>query len=229
MKSKNGGSQTAKALTAFDATALLKWTGAAKTAVEYARGASVFSQGDPCDCILYIQKGGVKLSVLSKTGQEAVVAIIGPGDFFGEGCLVGQPIRLGSATAIAPSTIVFVAKDTMIRLLHEQHDMSDCFISHLLARKIRSEEDLADQLFNSSEKRLARALLLLAQYGEPDKPVRTLPEISQETLAAMIGTTRSRVNFFLNKFKKLGFIEYDGGLKIHGARLTVVLHDSWIS
>ncbi len=176
---------------------------------------------------MYIQEGGVKLSVLSKTGREAVVAMLGPGDFFGEGCLAGQPYRMGSAIAITPSVVLLVAKDRMVKLLHRQHAMSDRFISHMLARNIRIEEDLVDQLFNSSEKRLARTLLLLARYGKQDKPTRVVPKISQETLAEMIGTTRSRVNFFLNKFKRLGFIEYDGDLpfKINNSLLSVVLHD----
>ena len=176
---------------------------------------------------MYIQSGGVKLSVLSKTGREAVVAMLGPGDFFGEGCLAGQPLRMGSATAITPSTILLVDKAEMVQLLHKQHAMSDRFIAHMLARNIRIEEDLIDQLFNSSEKRLARALLLLARYGKQDQPVAVVPKLSQETLAEMIGTTRSRVNFFLNKFKKLGFIEYDGELplKINSSLLSVVLHD----
>ena len=198
-----------------------------KSVVEYGRGESIFTQGDACDDVLYIQSGGVKLSVLSKTGKEAVVAMLGPGDFFGEGCLAGQPLRMGSATAITPSVILLVGKDKMVRLLHQQHGMSDRFISHMLSRNIRIEEDLIDQLFNSSEKRLARALLLLARYGKQDKPARVVPTISQETLADMIGTTRSRVNFFLNKFKKLGFIEYNGKipLKINSSLLSVVLHD----
>ena len=176
---------------------------------------------------MYIQEGGIKLSVLSKTGREAVVAMLGPGDFFGEGCLAGQPVRMGTATAITPSTILLVGKHQMVALLHDQHAMSDRFISHMLARNIRIEEDLVDQLFNSSEKRLARTLLLLARYGKQDKPARVVPRISQETLAEMVGTTRSRVNFFLNKFKKLGFIEYDGEmpLKINSSLLSVVLHD----
>ena len=190
-----------------------------------ARGAVVFAQGDVCDSVLYIQKGTVKLSVLSKTGREAVVAMLGPGDFFGEGCLAGQPVRMGSATAITPSTILIIDKNRMVRLLHKQHAMSDRFITHVLARNIRIEEDLIDQLFNSSEKRLARALLLLARYGKQDQPQRVVPKMSQETLAEMVGTTRSRVNFFLNKFKRLGFIENDGGLKINSSLLSVVLHD----
>ena len=176
---------------------------------------------------MYIQSGGVKLSVLSKAGREAVVAMLGPGDFFGEGCLAGQRFRMGSATAITPSSILLVSKKNMVRVLHRQHAMSDRFISHMLSRNIRIEEDLIDQLFNSSEKRLARTLLLLARYGKQDKPVRVVPRISQETLAQPIGTTRSRVNFFLNKYKRLGFIEYDDKrpLKVNSSLLSVVLHD----
>ena len=211
----------------FNAQAFLESAGVSKTIVEYGRNETIFTQGDACEDVLYIKTGGVKLSVLSKTGREAVVAMLGPGDFFGEGCLAGQPVRMGSATAITPSVILLVAKDKMVRLLHKQHAMSDRFISHMLARNIRIEEDLIDQLFNSSEKRLARTLLLLARYGKQDKPARVVPKISQATLAEMIGTTRSRVNFFLNKFKKLGFIEYDGELplKINSSLLSVVLHD----
>jgi CRP/FNR family transcriptional regulator, cyclic AMP receptor protein len=212
---------------AFNAHAFLESTRAANTVIKYGRGEAIFTQGDACDHVMYIQEGGVKLSVLSKTGREAVIAMLGPGDFFGEGCLAGQPIRIGSASAITPSVIRLVPKAKMIRLLHKQHAMSDRFIAHMLARNIRIEEDLIDQLFNSSEKRLARALLLLARYGKQDKPARVVPKISQETLAEMIGTTRSRVNFFLNKFKKLGFIEYNGEipLKINSSLLSVVLHD----
>jgi CRP/FNR family cyclic AMP-dependent transcriptional regulator len=216
-----------RALLAFNTQAFLESPGIAKTIVEYDRGDTIFTQGDACEDVLYIQAGGVKLSVLSKTGREAVVALLGSGDFFGEGCLAGQPTRMGSATAITPSVILLVAKEKMVRLLHKQHGMSDRFISHMLSRNIRIEEDLVDQLFNSSEKRLARTLLLLARYGTQDKPSRGVPRISQETLAEMIGTTRSRVNFFLNKFKRLGFIDYNGGipLKIHSSLLSVVLHD----
>lgn len=222
---KKGARVPARAPGGFNAQAFLDSAGIAKKAVEYGRGESIFTQGDPCEHVLYIQTGGVKLSVLSKTGREAVVAMLGPGDFFGEGCLAGQPIRMGSATAITPSLILLVPKDKMVRLLHKQHAMSDRFITHMLARNIRIEEDLIDQLFNSSEKRLARTLLLLARYGKQDKPSRAVPKISQETLAEMVGTTRSRVNFFLNKFKKLGFIEYNGELKINSSLLSVVLHD----
>jgi CRP/FNR family transcriptional regulator, cyclic AMP receptor protein len=163
--------------------------------------------------------------VLSKTGKEAVVAMLGPGEFFGEGCLAGQPVRMGSATAVTSSTILFVDRDEMVRLLHRQHAMSDRFIAHMLTRTIRIEADLTDLLFNSSEKRLARTLLLLARYGKHDKPVRPVPPISQETLAEMVGTTRSRVNFFMKKFQRLGFIEYTNGLKVNNSLLTVVLHD----
>jgi len=209
----------------FNAQAFLDSPGIARKIVDYRRAEVIFTQGDPCESVLYIQKGGVKLSVLSKTGREAVVAMLAPGDFFGEGCLAGQPIRMGSATATSDSTILLVDKDQMVRLLHKQHALSDRFIAHMLARNIRIEEDLIDQLFNSSEKRLARTLLLLARYGKHDKPVRAVPPISQETLAEMIGTTRSRVNFFMKKFQRLGFIDYADGLKVNNSLLSVVLHD----
>lgn len=212
---------------AFNAQAFLDSAGVSKTVVQYGRNDVVFAQGEVSNDVLYIQSGGIKLSVISKTGKEAVVAMLGPGDFFGEGCLAGQPLRMGSATAITPSAILHIGKDKMFRLLRKQHAMSDRFLSHMLTRNIRIEEDLIDQLFNSAEKRLARTLLLLARYGGEDKPAKLVPKISQETLAEMIGTTRSRVNFFLNKFKKLGFIEYDGELplKINSSLLSVVLHD----
>jgi CRP/FNR family transcriptional regulator, cyclic AMP receptor protein len=209
----------------FNAKRFLESAGVAKTFVEYRRDETVFTQGDACDHVFYIQSGGVKLSVLSKTGREAVVAMLGPGEFFGEGCLAGQPRRMGSAAAITPSVILLINKDKMVGLLHKQHAMSDRFIAHMLARNIRIEEDLIDQLFNSSEKRLARTLLLLARYGKHDKPIRAVPPISQETLAEMIGTTRSRVNFFMKKFQRLGFIDYSHGLKVNNSLLTVVLHD----
>ena len=211
----------------FNAQAFLDSAGLAKTIIQYGRDEVIFTQGDASEHVLYVQSGGVKLSVLSKTGKEAVVAMLGPGDFFGEGCLAGQPVRMGSATAMTPSAILRVEKAQMVRLLHRQHEMSDRFIAHMLTRNIRIEEDLIDQLFNSSEKRLARTLLLLARYGKEDKPIRTVPRVSQETLAEMVGTTRSRVNFFLNKFKKLGFIEYDGErpIKVNKSLLSVVLHD----
>ena len=228
MKPRKTVRAVGKAAPAFNAQAFLESSGLSKTIKEYRRGENIFTQGDTCDDVMYIQTGGIKLSVLSKTGREAVVGMLGPGDFFGEGCLAGQPVRMGSATAITPSVILLVAKERMVRLLHRQHEMSDRFIAHMLARNIRIEEDLVDQLFNSSEKRLARALLLLARYGKQDGgAARMVPKISQETLAKMVGTTRSRVNFFLNKFKKLGFIEYNGEipLKINSSLVSVVLHD----
>jgi len=193
--------------------------------VKYRRGEVAFSQGDPCDDVRYIRTGGIKLSVLSRTGKEAVVAMLEPGDFFGEGALAGQSVRIGTATATIASTVLIIEKDAMIRLLHEQHDFSDRFITYMLARNIRIEADLVYHLFSSSEKRLARTLLLLARYGMQDHAQQRLPKISRETLAEMIGTTRSRVNFFMNKFRKLGFIEYNGGLKISSSLLSVVLHD----
>ena len=211
----------------FNAQAFLESRGAARPVVQYARGDAIFVQGDAGRHVMYIRSGGVKLSVLSNTGREAVVALLGPGDFFGEGCLAGQRLRTGTATAMTQSAVVRVAKPAMLRLLHKQQAVSDQFITHMLSRKMRIEEDLVDQLFNSSEKRLARALLLLARYGKQDKPVRLLPRISQAALAKIVGTTRSRVNFFLTKFKRLGFIEYDRKLplKINSSLLSVVLGD----
>ena len=185
----------------------------------------IFSQGDPAKDVLYIQKGGVRLSVINEAGKEAVVAVLGPGDFFGEGCMAGQPIRIGTATAISATTALVIEKKEMIRVLHSEHAFSDRFITYMLSRNIRIEEDLVDQLFNSSEKRLARTLLLLARYGKEDKPHGVLPKVSQEVLAEMVGTIRSRVNFFMNKFKKLGFIKYNGGLQINTSLLSVVLHE----
>ena len=195
--------------------------------MKFTRGESIFTQGDVGGDVFYVQTGGVQLSVLSRTGREAIVAMLGPGDFFGEGCMAGQPLRMGSATAITPSVILLVPKTQMAELLHSEPTMSDRFIAHMLSRNIRIEEHLIDQLFNSSEKRLARALLLLARYGKQDMPVRAVPSVSQETLAEMIGTTRSRVNFFMNKFKRLGFIEYGGDrpLRVNSSLLSVVLHD----
>ncbi len=185
----------------------------------------VYSQGDAAKSVIYLQEGNVRLSVVSEAGKEAVVAILGPGDFFGEGCLAGQSVRVGTAIAITTVTVHLIEKSEMFRVLHEQHDLSDKFIAFMLARNIRIEEDLIDQLFNSSEKRLARTLLLLARYGKDDEPHAVLREVSQETLAEMIGTTRSRVNFFMNKFRKLGFIKYNGGLQINTSLLSVVLHE----
>jgi len=216
---------TAKQKDRFDAQAFLDSAGVARTITKYRRADVIFAQGDPSQHVLYIQQGGVKLSVLSKTGRQAVVAMLGPGDFFGEGCLAGHPVRIGSASATTNTTILLIEKDQMARLLHEEHALSDRFISHMLARNIRIEQDLVDQLFNSSEKRLARTLLLLARYGQHDKPVRPVLPVTQETLAEMIGTTRSRVNFFMKKFQRLGFIDYADGLKVNNSLLTVVLHE----
>jgi CRP/FNR family cyclic AMP-dependent transcriptional regulator len=209
----------------FNAQAFLDSAGIARRIVEFRRGEVIFTQGDACESVMYIHSGGVKLSVLSRTGREAVVAMLGPGEFFGEGCLAGQPVRVGSATALTGSSILLVDKDEMVRLLHKQHALSDRFIAHMLARNIRIEEDLIDQLFNSSEKRLARTLLLLARYGKHNKSVQAVPPVSQETLAEMIGTTRSRVNFFMKKFQRLGFIDYKKGLKVNNSLLTIILHD----
>jgi len=213
-----------RAVPAFDVRAFLSSAGIPCRPRSYARGTRIFAQGSPANSVFYLVQGGVKLSVLSSTGKEAVVAMLGPGDFFGEGCLAGQPVRMGTAAAVVPSAILRIQKADMVRILHEHPDFSDRFISHMLARNIRIEEDLVDQLFNSSEKRLARTLLLLARYGKEDTSPRTVPKLSQETLAEMVGTTRSRVNYFMNKFRKLGFIEYNGGLKINNSLLSVVLH-----
>ena len=209
----------------FSARDFLESSGLARKVAEFGKKETIFSQGDVCKDVLYIQKGGVRLSVVNESGKEAVVAVLGPGDFFGEGCLAGQPIRIGTATAITATTALLIEKQEMIRALHHEHEFSDRFITYMLSRNIRIEEDLVDQLFNSSEKRLARTLLLLARYGTQDKPQGILPKIPQETLAEMVGTTRSRVNFFMNKFRKLGFIKYNGGLQINTSLLSVVLHD----
>src|SRR5208282_4089994 len=196
-----------------------------KSVKECEKAEVVYVQGDAAVSVIYLQAGSVKLSVVSEGGKEAVVAILGPGNFFGEGCLAGQSVRMGTARAISASTALIIEKNEMFKVLHEQHGLSDRFISFMLARNIRIEEDLNDQLFNSSEKRLARTLLLLARYGKEDSPHAVLPAISQETLADMIGTTRSRVNFFMNKFRKLGFIKYNGVLQINTSLLSVVLHE----
>jgi CRP/FNR family transcriptional regulator, cyclic AMP receptor protein len=209
----------------FDAQAFLDSAGVARKTKEFKKEEVVYSQGDQAKSVLYLQKGGVKLTVVNEVGKEAVVAILGPGDFFGEGCLAGQSVRMGTATAVTPSTALVIEKSEMLKVLHEQHGLSDRFISFMLARNIRIEEDLIDQLFNSSEKRLARTLLLLARYGKEDQPHGVLPKVSQENLAEMIGTTRGRVNFFMNKFRKMGFITYNGGIEINTSLLSVVLHD----
>ncbi len=209
----------------FDPQVFLDTAGVSRKIAEYRRKESIYTQGDPANSVMYVQKGGVKLSVVNGTGKEAVVAMFGPTDFFGEGCMAGQTVRMGTATAITPTTLLVMEKGELLRVLHAEQELSDHFIRYMLAHNIRVEEDLVDQLFNSSEKRLARTLLLLARYGKQDQPVRTLPKVSQETLASMIGTTRSRVNFFMNKFRKLGFIEYNGKIKVNKSLLTVVLHE----
>jgi CRP/FNR family transcriptional regulator, cyclic AMP receptor protein len=209
----------------FNPQVFLDTAGVSRKVVEYRRGESIFSQGDAAETVMYIQKGGVKFSVVNGSGKEAVVAMFGPTDFFGEGCMAGQTVRMGTTTAVTPTTLLVVQKEELLRVLHAEHQLSDHFIGYMLAHNIRVEEDLIDQLFNSSEKRLARTLLLLARYGEQEHPDRILPKVSQETLASMVGTTRSRVNFFMNKFRRLGFIEYNGKIKINKSLLTVVLHE----
>jgi CRP/FNR family transcriptional regulator, cyclic AMP receptor protein len=218
---------SARKLLPFNLPAFLDSAGVPTTVVKYGRGEAIFAQGEACAHVMYIQAGGVKLSVLSKAGREAIVATLGPGAFFGEGCLAGQSSRMRSATALTASVIVLVEKRKMVQLLHRQHAMSDRFISHMLSRNLRIEEDLIDQLFNSSEKRLARTLLRLAGYGTQHPPARTVPRISPKTLAGRIGSTRARVLGLLHKFKKLGFIDDDGEtpLTINSSLLTVVLHD----
>jgi CRP/FNR family cyclic AMP-dependent transcriptional regulator len=226
MNSRNKNSKSPSRNTgAFNAQAFLDSAGVARKIKEFKKAEVIYAQGDRAVSVLYLREGSVKLSVVSETGKEAVVAILGPGDFFGEGCLAGQTVRMGTAAAVMPTTALVIEKSEMLKVLHEQHELSDRFINFVLSRNIRIEEDLVDQLFNSSEKRLARTLLLLARYGKEDRPHGVLHQISQETLAEMIGTTRSRVNFFMNKFKKLGFIKYNGSIEINTSLLSVVLHD----
>jgi CRP-like cAMP-binding protein len=212
-------------LPSVDVRALLDSAGISRRIMRYARGSVVFAHGGPANNVFYIQQGGVKLSVLSRTGREAIVAMLAPGDFFGEGCLAGQPLRIGTATALVPTSVLRIHKRAMTRSLREQSALSDRFIAHMLVRNIRIEEDLVDHLFNSTEKRLARTLLLLARYGDDRIPPRVLPTISEETLAEMVGTTRSRVNVFMNKCRTLGFIKCNGTLTVDSALLGVVLHD----
>jgi len=210
----------------FDAQAFLDSTGVARKIVEHQKNGTIFTQGDASKYVMYIQKGRVKLSVVNEVGREAVVAMLGPGDFFGEGCLAGQKVCIGTATATTPTTVLAIERDEMARVLHREHEFSDRFIKHMLSRNIRVEADLVDQLFNSTEKRLARTLLLLARYGKEGQPQTVVSKISQETLAGMIGTTRSRVNLFMNKFKKLGFVHNEGGqLHIDSSLLNIVLHE----
>ncbi len=215
----------AKHSIAFDSKSFLASIGEGRTIVKYQKNEIVFSQGDSADAVFYIQRGRVKLSVVSNTGKEAVVGMLGPADFFGEGCLTAGAVRMATASALTDSLIVRFEKGTMMQALRQQPEFSAMFISHLLSRNARIEADLVDQLFNSSEKRLARVLLLLANFGKEGKPEAVIPTVSQEMLAEMIGTTRSRVSFFMNKFRKLGFIDYDGGLEVHNSLLNVVLHD----
>ena len=209
----------------FDPDLLLKKLDGGKTVQNYRDKQSIFSQGDPADAVFYIQKGKVKITVVSKRGKEAVIAILQEGDFFGEGCLSAQPLRISTANALQRATIMRLEKKMMVGLLHKEPEFAEMFIAYLLSRNIRIEEDLVDQLFNSSEKRLARLLLLLAHYGKDSKPETVLPRMSQETLAEMVGTTRSRVSYFMNRFRKMGFIDYNGSLHVHSALLTVVLRD----
>jgi CRP/FNR family cyclic AMP-dependent transcriptional regulator len=210
----------------FDPKAFLANAGIGKTLHQYRPKQIIFPQGERADAVFYIQKGRVKLSVLSKQGKEATIGLLGPGDFLGEGCLASnQPMRLATATAITDCSILKITKDEMLRALHDEHVLSDLFVAYLVERHNHTQADLVDQLFNSSEKRLARALLILSRFGKDDKPETVIPQISQETLAEMVGTTRSRVNFFMNKFRKLGFIKYNGGLQVHSSLLGVVLHE----
>ena len=209
----------------FNAQAFLDSAGVDRKVRHFKKAEIIFSQGSPADTIMYIQEGAVKITALSAVGKEAIIAILQPGDFFGEGCMAGQQMRVGNATAITPSTVLVIEKNEMAHALHDQHELSDLFINFVLTRNIRIEADLVDRLFNSTEKRLARTLLLLAQYGKQDQPQRKLPKVSQETLAAMIGTTRTRVNLFMNKFKKLGFIKYNGEIEVNTSLLSVVLHE----
>jgi len=210
---------------AFDVQVFLDSVGLGRRVARFQGGETVFCQGDPATGVMYIQEGGVKLAVTSASGKEAVLAVLGPRDFFGEGCLAGQSVRMATATAVALTTVLVLEKNEVSRVLHEQHGFSDRFITYMLARNIRVEEDLVDQQFNSSEKRLARTLLLLAHYGVQGQPLKAIPKVSQEMLAEMIGTTRSRVNFFMNKFRKLGFIQYNGEIHVNRSLLSVVLRD----
>jgi CRP/FNR family cyclic AMP-dependent transcriptional regulator len=211
---------------AFDPEIFLKETGVGRTLVDLKKNQILFSQGDPADAVFYVQKGNIRLTILSQRGKEATLSLLGPGNFVGEQCIAASERgRMASATALTRSTLLRIEKKEMIRVLHDEHAFADIFVSYLLARNARIQEDLVDQLFNSSEKRLARALLLLAHFGKDNKPEDLIPRISQEVLAEMIGTTRSRVNFFMNRFRKLGFIDYNPGLKVHSSLLNVVLHE----
>jgi CRP/FNR family transcriptional regulator, cyclic AMP receptor protein len=218
-------SRSPKDASTIDVITFLKSAGIPRNVKICKRKDVIYSQGDSAKTIVYLEEGTVKLSVISESGKEAVVAVLGAGDFFGEGCLAGQSIRMGTATALTKCMLLVIGKNEMLDLLHERQEFSNVFIAFMLTRNIRIEEDLIDQLFNSSEKRLARTLLLLARYGKEDVAHRVLPKLSQETLAEMVGTTRPRVNFFMNKFRKLGFIKYNGGLQVNSSLLSVILHD----
>ena len=209
----------------FKVEKYLQTAGVERKIVNYTKGQVIFSQGEPCHGVMYLQRGRVKLSITSSAGKEAVIAMLDAGEFFGEGAIAGQPMRVATATATESTSVLLIAKHEMIRVLHEEHEFSDRFVAYMLQRNVRVEEDLTDQLFNSSEKRLARTLLLVARYGKEDQPEKIIAKISQETLAEMIGTTRSRVSFFMNRFRKLGYIKYNGGLSINSSLLRVVLHD----
>jgi CRP/FNR family transcriptional regulator, cyclic AMP receptor protein len=209
----------------FDVGVYLQTAGVKRRIVQFRKGQTIFSQGDEGHAVHYLQAGSVKITVSSSAGKEAIVALLGPGDFFGEGCISGQPLRVSTATAMEPVAALEIEKQEMIRVIHEEREFSDRFVAHMLKRNVRIEEDLVDQLFNSSEKRLARALLLIARYGSDERPLKIVPQVSQGTLAEMVGTTRSRVSFFMNKFRKLGMIKYNGGLQVHDSLLRVILHD----
>ena len=212
--------------TRFDPAVFLAQAGLGRRVVQIKPKQAFFSQGDPADCIFYLQSGRAKLTVISKEGKEATIALLSVGDFVGEESMAGTPgLRMATATAIAPCTALKIERAEMIRVKHEEHTFSDLFLKFLLERCMRAQADLVDQLFNSSEKRLARILLLMAEFGKPGEPETLIPKVSQETLAEMIGTTRSRVSFFMNRFRKLGFIDYNGGIKVHKSLLNVVLHD----
>lgn len=209
----------------FNLVKYLDTSGVKRKVVQYRKDETIFSQGSACDSVLYLQTGSVKITVTSASGKEAVIALLEPGDFFGEGCIAGQPLRVATAIAMGAVSLLKIEKPEMIRVIHEEREFSDRFVAHMLRRNVRIEEDLVDQLFNSSEKRLARALLLIARYGNNSGPQKVVAQVSQETLAEMIGTTRSRVSFFMNRFRKLGFIKYNGGLQVNDSLLRVVLHD----
>src|SRR5690348_8168596 len=224
-RSKRKPKSASKKKSEFNAQAFLDSVGVDRKVKHFKKAEIIFSQGSPADTVMYIQEGAIKITALSAVGKEAIIAILQPGDFFGEGCMAGQPMRVGNATAITTSTVLVIEKNEMTRVLHDQHELSDLFINFVLSRNIRIEADLIDRLFNSTEKRLARTLLLLARYGTQERPERRLPKVSQETLAEMIGTTRTRVNLFMNKFKKLGFIKYNGEIEVNTSLLSVVLND----